>query len=205
MSTRVFWADEAHDREHGDRYADLVTREAELFRPAFGDIAPVEFACIGWRLATPPFLEPGFVRWHRRILTAECRRDTWDGSLVADVRIVSDLPPQLTRTREWWRDRGWEGWPRILGQYIRPSDKDLSKRPYLLPTLRMQAPIPLGGLPPAPDGPTDDLAGAARHAVMTIVRELDELLSPVLTQLELPEPAGDDADRFPSAPEPDVA
>jgi hypothetical protein len=199
MGGRAFWLDESHDRAHGDRYAALVEQQAEQFASAFGDIAPVEFACIAWRLATPPALEPGLVRWHRRVLRAHCRRNTWDGTLVADVRIASALPAELTRSREWWRDRGWQEWPQVFGQYVKPAESDLSRRPYLLASLRMQAPVPLDGLPPAPDGPDDQLAVSARRAVAVIARELDELLSPVLTQLE------DEAGRFPSEPEPGVA
>ena len=199
MGGRTFWLDEAHDREHGDRYAAAVEREIEQFTPLLGDIAPVEFASLAWRLATPPVLDPGLVRWHRRILGARCRRNTWDGTLAADVRIASGLPAELTRSREWWRDRGWQEWPQVFGQYVKPAERDLSRRPYLLATLRMQAPIPLDDLPPAPERLDGELVASARRAVAVITRELDELLTPVLTQLE------DEAGRFPSEPEPGVA
>jgi hypothetical protein len=46
------------------------------------------------------------------------------------------------------------------------------------------APLPLDSLPPAPEGPTDDVAGKARHAVTVLVRELNEILTPIVRQLE---------------------
>lgn len=199
MGGRAFWLDEAHDRAHGDRFAALVQREADQFAAAFGDIAPVAFACVAWGLATPPALDPGLARWHRRILSAKCRRNSWDGSLLADVRIVSPLPAELTRSRAWWRDRGWRDWPQTFGQFVQPGEEDLSRGPHLRASLRVQAPIPLDGFPPAPEGPDGELVASARRAVTVIVRELDDLLAPVLGQLE------DEEDQFPSAREPDVA
>lgn len=72
------------------------------FADAWGDIAPVTFAVVAWRLATT--LRPGYVRWHPRVVSATCARSPWDGSLTCDVltcdvTLVSPWPAQLTRTR----------------------------------------------------------------------------------------------------------
>jgi len=42
----------------------------------------------------------------------------------------------------------------------------------------------LDDLPPPPDGPGDDAERAAGRAVAVLVRELNDLLNPVLDQLE---------------------
>ena len=56
--------------------------------------------------------------------------------------------------------------------------------------LLVEAPVPLDHLPPAPDGPGDDVEQSARRAVAVITRELNELLTPMLDQLEAGVPAG---------------
>ncbi|MFG1885124.1 hypothetical protein [Micromonospora sp. NPDC049102] len=53
----------------------------------------------------------------------------------------------------------------------------------------MEAPLPLDGLPPTPDGPDDHVAAAARRAVVVLARELDDLLAPVIGQLDSGVPA----------------
>src|SRR5437868_10247220 len=113
-SSPAFWldrADRGRSRAGIDRYADQVLQRMEEFAPSWDDIAPVEFACAAWRVATPPLLNPGLVRTHRRILTAECLRNPWDGSLFARVRLAAPLPAELTVSRAGWRDRGCRDWP----------------------------------------------------------------------------------------------
>ncbi|TDD93005.1 hypothetical protein [Actinomadura rubrisoli] len=189
MSTQqAFWLDTRRDRELGQggggRYAERVAANIGEFEETWGDIAPVTFACAAWRVATPPVTSPGFVRWHRRVLSATCVRNTWDGSLVAKVTLVSPLPEALTATRAWWRDRGWQGWPEIFGQFVEPAEQDLAKVPHARATLLVDAPLPMDGLPSAPDGPDDHPQEAAHRALTVMVGGLNELLSPVLTQLE---------------------
>jgi hypothetical protein len=190
----AFWLDQDFDREHaGDgssRYGAVVRSRTDLFDESWGDIAPVSFACTAWRLATEPILSPGFVRWHRRIVHAVCVRNSWDGGLGAHVRLVSPWPAELTWSREWWRDRGWRDWPQTFGQYLQPTDQDLSRNPHLRASLLVQAPLPLDSLPQAPEDPTDDVSEKARHAVTVLVRELNELLTPIVRQLERGVPAG---------------
>jgi hypothetical protein len=167
----------------GERYAELVRRELDQFADTLDDIAPVAFACIAWRLATPPALVPAHVGWHRRILSATCERNEWDGSLTARVDLVAPLPAPLTASRTWWHDRGWRGWPELFGQYVEPTAQDLSRSPHVRATLRLEAPVPLAGLPMPPDDP-DEVETAAQRAVTVLVRELNELVGPVIDQLD---------------------
>ncbi|MEU4509446.1 hypothetical protein AB0G05_08130 [Nonomuraea wenchangensis] len=178
---KAFWIDQDFDRDRDGRYAVHVRKNLDEFE--WGDIAPVRFACTAWRLATPPSLTPGYVRWDRRVLEADCHRNTWDGTLYARVRLVSPLPEELTRSRAWWRDRGWLGWQETFGQYVEPSQQDLARVPFLRASLLVEAPLPLGDLPPEPEGPHDQVEEHARRAVTVLARELDALVSPVLDQL----------------------
>ena len=188
----AFWIDHDYDRERaGDgpsRYAGQVRDNVAAFDGSFGDIAPVSFACAAWRLATTP--SPAYVRWHRRILSAACDRNPWDGGLTAHVLIAAPLPAQLTSSREWWRDRGWRDWPQTFGQYLDPTDQDMTRNPFLRTMLVVDAPVPVGALPAAPDGPSDSLADTAHLAVSALVRELNELLGPVIRQLEAAQASG---------------
>ena len=197
MGNETFWIDHAYDRERagatdlakgsggsGSRYADTVRRHVGEFDAAFGDIAPVTFACTAWRLATPPSLDPGLVRWHPRIVSATCERNQWDGTLIARLVVVSRWPAELTVSREWTRDRGWRDWPQTFGQYLRPTDHDLVRSPHLRACLLVDAPVPHEDLPPAPDGPSGDVESTALRAVTVLVRELNELLKPMLGHLD---------------------
>ncbi|MFC5753676.1 hypothetical protein [Actinomadura rugatobispora] len=186
---RAFWVDDRYDRERGrgggaGRYAGRFWDEIGEFDGAWGDIAPVTFCCAAWRVATPPVTDPGLVRWHRRILSAKCVRNTWDGSLTARVRLVAPLPAPLAASREWWRDRGWQGWPEIFGQFVKPAEQDLAKAPHLRATVQVDAPVPLDRLPAAPGGPGPAAAETAYRAVAVIVAELDELIAPIVARLE---------------------
>jgi hypothetical protein len=185
----AFWIDHEYDRERaGDgrsRYGELLRREPAAFADAFGDIAPVTFACTAWRLATPPALSPGFVRWHRRVLTATCERNAWDGGMTARVELVAQRPALLAASRDWRGDWVWRDWPELFGQFLDPTDEDLAKDPYLRASVLVQAPVPLEGLPAAPEGPDDDVEATAHRAVAVLVRKLDGLIAPIVRQLEL--------------------
>jgi hypothetical protein len=166
-----------------DRYFAAVRGQLDQFADTLDDIAPVMFACTAWRLATPPALVPAHVAWHRRILSAVCSRNAWDGTLTAHVELAAPLPAPLTGSRAWWHDRGWRGWPELFGQYVDPSAQDLAKSPHLRATLRIDAPVPLAGLPMPPDDP-DEVETAAQRAIVVLVRELNDLISPVIDQLD---------------------
>jgi hypothetical protein len=189
---QAFWIDGNFDREHApdgrSRYSDEVRRRVDDFADAWGDIAPVTFAAVAWRLATT--LQPGYVRWHPRVVSATCLRSSWDGSLTCDVTLVSPWPAELTWSRQWGRDRGWRDWPQLFGQYVAPSEQDLTRSPHLRASLLVQAPVRLDDLPPAPEGPdSNDVEQLAHRAVTVLVRELNELLNPIVDQLEADIPA----------------
>jgi hypothetical protein len=172
------------ERASPSGFAEHVRRNVAAFDGAWGDIAPVTFACAAWRLAATP--TPPYVRWHPRILSTACDRNPWDGTLTAHALVVSPLPAQLTVSRQWWRDRGWRDWPQTFGQYLEPTDRDLTRSPFLRTTLLVDAPIPLDALPPAPAAPAQDLPDIAHLAVTVLVKELNELLGPIIRQLEQP-------------------
>jgi hypothetical protein len=192
---RGFWIDSEYDRDHAgrdatSRYARQVRAAAGVFADLVDDISPVRFAQFAWLLATPPALDPGFVRWHRRVLSASCMRNTWDGGLSARVEIASPWPAELTWSKQWWHDRGWRDWPEVFGQFVEPADRDVVRAPHLLTTLTASVPVPLTELPPAPRNLGPELEPLAAHAVRVIVRELNDLLEPVLTQLDGSVPDG---------------
>ena len=166
----AFWIDDDFDRERADddggRYGAKVRRDTFLFADTVGDISPVGFACAAWRIATPPWLDPGLIRWHRRILTALCVRNRYDGSLIGQISLVSPLPAALTWSNQWWRDRGWRDWPQTFGQFLQPSEQDLAKSPHIRASLLIEVPMSVAGLPAAPetlDGRPGGEGPARRH------------------------------------------
>jgi len=190
------------DRGTRERYAQLVRFHHDLFADAWGDIAPVEFATIAWRIATPPLATTlPYVRWHRRVLAAEAVRNSWDGTLLARVRLVAPSPVNLAalppvpsatpptspfgddRTRE-PEDGAWRGWPNTFGQFVAPTDHDLARGPFLRASVLVEAPLPLAGLPEAPAGPVEGFEQDADRAVVVLVRAMDKLLAPIVAGLE---------------------
>jgi hypothetical protein len=180
----AFWVDDRTDRERAGRFTELLNDHIGDFDGIWGDIAPVAFTCAAWRLAIPPLADPGFVRWHRRVLSVRCSRNTWDGSLNAQLTVASPLPAALSASRTWWHDRGWHEWPEIFGQFVEPAKADLAKNPFIRPVLLVDVPIPLDDLPPTPDRPDREFAGTAQRAVLVVVRELNRLVGPVIAQLD---------------------
>lgn len=175
----VFWLD-----DRAGRYAGLVREHADAFDGVWGDIAPVEFACVAWRLATPPIADPGFIRCHRRVIGVRCERNTYDGSLNARIEIAAPLPAELSRSKTWWRDQGWQEWPEIFGQFVTPTQADLSKTPFVRPVVLVDVPVPLDDLPPTPEAPDADFPATAHRALLVVIRELDRLVAPLITALD---------------------
>ena len=190
------------DRGTRERYAQLVRFHHDLFADAWGDIAPVEFATVAWRIATPPLASTrAYVRWHRRVLSAEAVRNPWDGSLLARVQLVSASPVSLAalppvasatpptspfgddRTRE-EDDGAWRDWPNTFGQFVTPTDQDLARGPFLRASVLVEAPLPLTGLPEAPSGPVEGFEDDADRAVVVLARAMDRLLGPIVAGLE---------------------
>jgi hypothetical protein len=67
---------------------------------------------------------------------------------------------------------------------VLPTPRDIAANPHLRASLSVEAPLPLDGLPIPPDGPTDEVVALAQRAVTVLVRSLDDLLEPLLTQLD---------------------
>ncbi len=149
MPLMIFWLDDGFDRAHassGDsRYAEAVRAHLSDFDESWGDIAPVGFAAAAWLLATE--LEPAYVRWHPRIMSARCRRNGWDGTLTCETTIAGRWPAELTAGRDWTQDRGWRDWPQTFGQYLTPTEQDIVRAPHLRTLLLVEATVAAG--PPA--------------------------------------------------------
>lgn len=180
----AFWLDDrAHGAHPGGRYAELVADNIRAFDGTWGDSAAVGFACAAWRIASPPLADPGYVRWHRRVLSATCVRNSWDSSIMVRVSLAAPLPGELTVARDWTRDRGWQGWPELFGRFVDPAREDIARFPHLRTTLRVDAPLPLDNLPPAPHGPDTTVVDVARRALTVVVSEMNQLLNPILERL----------------------
>jgi hypothetical protein len=170
-----------------ERFAAAVTGRLADFADTWDDISPAGFAAVAWRIAVD--LQPPYVKWPPRVISATCRRNTWDGTLTAEVTLAGRWPAELTTTRQWTRDRGWRDWPQTFGQYLTPTDHDLARAPHLRTLLLIETPVGIGDLPAAPAGPAADVVPAARHAVAVLARELTDLLRPLITQLDAGLPA----------------
>jgi hypothetical protein len=157
----AFWLDENFDREHAP---DGRSRYGAEVRRRAGEF------CDAWGDIAPVTF--AVTAWR-----------------VATALLVSAWPAELSWTKEWWRDRGWRDWPQLFGQYVPPSEQDLTRSPHLRALLLVEAPVRLDDLPAAPDGPDGELEQTARRAVTVLVRELNELLTPIIGQLEAGVPA----------------
>jgi len=187
----AFWVDRDYDREHASdgvsRYGAYLRDAA--FEPWTDHDQAVEWAAFAWRRATGPVMSPGYVRYHPRVLAARLERSGWDGSLVADVDLVSAWPEQLKaalskRMRLGDRDAYWQDWPiECRGgetvSYYQPSEADVATRPYALATLSLQFTVPSAALPEPPATPAA-LVSAGQQAVAVMVAELNRIVGPVL-------------------------
>ena len=101
--------------------------------------------------------------------------------------MVAPWPAELGQSRVWCRDRGWRELPQLFGQYARrPSVTwSLTCRPRSWSRLRF---LLTACRPPQP-WPADDAPATARRAVAAVVRELNDLVAPMISQLEQATPA----------------
>jgi hypothetical protein len=194
MSTTptAFWVDRDYDLEHASdgisRYGAYLRDAA--FEPWTDDDQAAEWAVFAWQRATGPVMSPGYVRYHPQVLGARLERSGWDGSLVADVTLVSAWPEQLTAVlvkavRLGDKEAYWQDWPaECLGgdsvSYHEPSEADVTARPYLLTALSLQFTVPPAALPQPPATPAAVL-GAGQQAVAVVVAELNRIVGPVLS------------------------
>jgi hypothetical protein len=196
----AFEIDAEYDREHSDdgvsRYGAYVRDRMSTFAESWTDWddGTVPFACTAWRTATGPVMAPGYVRRHQRILSAQIVRNEWDGSLAADVSLVIFQPPKLRFMRAEHNMGIWRDWPtehdfgRDATVFLEPSGEDVIRSSYLMTSARLcfsmpdtQAALPL----PAESWARGHVAEeAARQAVAILVRGLNEIVGPVLQQIE---------------------
>lgn len=190
MPDQPFWIDREYDREYASdgvsRYGAYV-RQA-TFKPWTDEGQHVELAVYAWDRATTPVMSPGYVRQHPGILSAQLARSDWDGSLIAQVDILTGQPQQFRNGLPGPGDGWWRSWPSehcIASDreiYYEPGGEDLARSAYLLASVSLRFPIPSGDLPYASAYP--QLAYAADEAVTVVVRELNRIVGPVLRRVE---------------------
>jgi hypothetical protein len=143
-----------------------------------------------WQQATGPVMAPGYVRKHRRILSARLERSGWDGKLLACVDLLIPQPSSLRLPAtdgegraSYWRD--WPVEPRTLfggGNWYEPGGEELARGPYLLATASLRFAVPSGDLPePHSDGAN---VATCQRSVAVVVRELNRITGPVLACIE---------------------
>lgn len=185
MPDTAFWIDREYDRDNASdgrsRYGAYI-RQA-TFNPWTDEDRAVELALFAWQTATTPVMAPGYVRRHRRILSARLERSDWDGRLLACVDLLTG-PPLALEGLHGWRD--WPVEPRTLfggGNWYEPGGEELARDPYLLTTVSLRfAPGHLADLPdPHPDGADVE---TCQKSVAVAVRELNAIVGPVLARIE---------------------
>ena len=66
------------------------------------------FAATAWERRHCPGHGPGYIRWHRRIISASVHRSSRDGSSPAgSVRLIVSRPEAFTKAN----DAAWRDWP----------------------------------------------------------------------------------------------
>ncbi|TDC55591.1 hypothetical protein E1281_11700 [Actinomadura sp. KC345] len=198
-SAAPFWVDEDYDRAQASdgvsRYGSYVRDRlngsfAECWDGTFAEPSSrlVEFASAAWRTATGPVMAPGYIRLHSRVLSAQLQRSHWDGSLIAAVSLVAPWPASLADSVEWRQGRCWRDWPTELRGdgyvFVDPTERDVTRHPFMQASLALTFSVPVGGLPAAPQGPGDGVEERARRAVEGLVVELNRVVGPVLDVLE---------------------
>jgi hypothetical protein len=191
MSTapEAFWIDRAYDCEYA---SDGISRYGAYLRDAAFEAwtdhdQAVEWAVFAWRRATGSVMSPGYVRYHQRVPSAQLESSSRDGSLAADMTLVScwpELTTALARSvRLGDKDSYWQDWPPGyrggITSYYEPSEADVAARPYLLTTLSLQFTVPSAALPPPP-ATSAALLTAGQQAVAVVVAELNRITGPVL-------------------------
>ena len=187
-----FWVDQDYDRENASngisRYGAYLRDAA--FEPWTDNDQAVEWAEFAWRCATGPVMSPGYVRYHPRVLATRLERNGWDGSLAADVTLVSPWPRQIsTALARGLRLGGshafWQDWPtEYLGgdavRYYEPSQAAVAAEPYLLATVSLEFTVPSAALSEPPTS-SAALLSAGQQAVAIVVAELNRIVGPVLS------------------------
>jgi hypothetical protein len=191
QAVAAFWVDRDYDREYASdgvsRYGAYLRGAA--FEPWTDQDRTVEFAVFAWERATGPVMSPGYVRYHPRVLAARLGRSGWDGSLAAEVTLVSRWPEEIKTAaarpvRLGGKEAYWQDWPaECLGGgtvcYHEPTEADVAARPYLLATLSLQCTVPSAALP-VPPATAAALLVAGQQAVAVVAAELNRVVRSVL-------------------------
>jgi hypothetical protein len=96
-------------------------------------------------------------------------RNYEDGSLYATVSLG---------LHAWW------GWPEELGTFYVPEGSDLAKRSFATTVTKLMFLVPVDGLPMPPSGPQNDAGEVARRALAVLVPVVDEVVAPIIRQVE---------------------
>lgn len=186
-----FWIDTEYDRDYADhpggsRYAAYIRQGR--FEPYSDDDQAVELAVFAWDRATTPVMSPGYVRRHPRILTARLARSDWDGSLIAQVDLLTGQPAQFRNGLPGPGGGWWRSWPSEHSfmsdreTWYEPRTEELANGAYLLASVSLRFTVPSAGLPqPHPDGADVE---TCERAVAIVVRELNAIVGPVLARIE---------------------
>lgn len=152
-----FWVDENEDRDRANpgtpsRFGNYIDMQSpDELRYAVTDLDenldPVRFAAEMWRIATGPVMSPPYVYFAPEVLSARLERNEHDGdSATAVVTLVAPLPAPLQRNRGWTGGRFWGEWEHRHGWYVGPTEESLTRRPAILPSVRLLFPIPRADL-----------------------------------------------------------
>ena len=200
-TTAALWIDDEHDRSQasdGDsRFGAYGRRSGAIAEclAACDDVAgqdqqalQTRFAAAASETALPPVMSPGYVRRHRRVLSARVEFSAWNATLAGVVELATPWPQPLASSRDWQHGTCWHDWPfERFGatQYWRePDEEELATRPYLMASARLAFPlrpaVPLLAAPPGPQGAED----AARRAVRVLMLTMNTVVSPVIETLE---------------------
>jgi len=197
-TTEAFWIDADYDTEQASdgrsRYGAYVRQNlsgfAECWDGTWDMALHVRFAAQAWRVATGPIMAPGYVRRHPRILSARLEYSYGDGSLAANVELITPWPQPLRQSSQWIKQIGhgwWHDWPMDFSDaYNDPSDEDLAKRPYLLASAALRFTVPIGQFahPPSAEPAAEELTELASQSVAVLVTELNRIVVPVIQTLE---------------------
>jgi len=207
----AFWIDRQYDRESASdgvsRYGAYIRQNAPAFASCWdGDLAgrAERFAAAAWEIANGPVMSPGYVRSHGRILAADVRISSWDGTLTGAVDVAAPWPAALAGTRDWQGGSRWGDWERepVIGEapYWRGPWEDEAQAPHLLARITLAFPlgIPPGTIP-VPHDAHHGVLQAARAAVEVLVRAMNTVVTPVIAALEPDGSPGSGGDQSPAS------
>ena len=183
----AFTIDDGYDRDHASdgvsRYGTYLSISAGWFTDDGADRAPyttdpVDFAAAAWAIGSSPNMTPGFVRPHWLISGATVRRSCEDGSLLADVSVVSQATPPALR-----KVRGWGGWLYERGRMYEPDAEQVAARPRMLTSVRLVFSVPASSLYVPQDAPERLTVRDAAASVRRAAELLGGQVAPVLAEL----------------------